>query len=290
MDSYASYALSHPGEMEIRAAADLRKEKRDKAGMLFGLDDSMLFETADELLDRDKLADAAIIATQDRDHVVQAVKALEKGYDILLEKPISPVRDEVGLLERKAAETGRLVIVCHVLRYTPFYKTIKDLIAKGAIGRLMSLDAVEHVGYWHQAHSFIRGNWRRESLSSPMLMQKSCHDMDIIRYLVSSPCTRISSFGRLSYFTAANAPEGAARRCLDGCLAKDGCPFDAEKIYNCAKNAIATLPKNQSTKVLISQAVDSLNAVYDALQILRGEMTRLASLLPEYTVVPLSKV
>ncbi len=231
LDSYASYALSHPGEMEIRAAADLRKEKRDKAGMLFGLDDSMLFETADELLDRDKLADAAIIATQDRDHVVQAVKALEKGYDILLEKPISPVRDEVGLLERKAAETGRLVIVCHVLRYTPFYKTIKDLIAKGAIGRLMSLDAVEHVGYWHQAHSFIRGNWRKESLSSPMLMQKSCHDMDIIRYLVSSPCTRISSFGRLSYFTAANAPEGAARRCLDGCLAKDGCPFDAEKIY-----------------------------------------------------------
>lgn len=231
LDSYAQYALTHPEEMEIKAVADPKKEKRDKAAKLFNLDPSMVFYDADELLNREKLADAAIIATQDQEHVKQAVKALEKGYDILLEKPISPKKEEVELLEKKAKKEGHLVVVCHVLRYTPFYKTIKSLLENNAIGKLMSLDAIEHVGYWHQAHSFIRGNWRNESLSSPMLMQKSCHDMDIIRYLVGSPCKKIASYGGLSYFKAENAPRGASRRCMDGCKVKQRCPFDAEKIY-----------------------------------------------------------
>ena len=231
LDSYAPYALIHPDEMEIIAVADPKKEKRDKAAKLFHLDQSMVFNDADELLSMEKLADAAIIATQDQQHVKQAVMALEKGYDILLEKPISPKKEEVELLEKKAAETGHLVVICHVLRYAPFYKAIKSLLESNAIGRLMSIDAIEHVGYWHQAHSFIRGNWRNENSSSPMLMQKSCHDMDIIRYLVGSPCKKIVSYGELSYFKAENAPSGASKRCMDGCKAKSGCPFDAEKIY-----------------------------------------------------------
>ena len=108
---------------------------------------------------------------------------------------------------------------------------LEDLLRRGEIGKIETIDAVEHVAYWHQAHSFVRGNWRNSSETSPMILQKSCHDMDILRWLAGKPCLRVQSFGSLDYFKAANAPQGAAKRCLDGCAAKDGCPYDAEKIY-----------------------------------------------------------
>ena len=118
-----------------------------------------------------------------------------------------------------------------MLRYTPFYNKLKELVDSGIIGEVVAVQAIENVGYWHQAHSFVRGNWRRSDLTSPMILQKSCHDMDILRWLAGEPCLRVQSFGSLDFFRAENAPEGAAPRCLDGCRCKDACPYDAEKIY-----------------------------------------------------------
>ena len=124
-----------------------------------------------------------------------------------------------------------MVVVCHVLRYTRFYAALKDLLDRGAVGKVETIDAVEHVAYWHHAHSFVRGNWRRSEETSPMILQKSCHDMDILRWLAGEPCLRVQSFGSLDYFKSDNAPAGAAPRCLDGCACKEECPYDAEKIY-----------------------------------------------------------
>ena len=130
-----------------------------------------------------------------------------------------------------AQECDRKVIVCHVLRYTPFYTKIKGLIDEGTIGEIVSVNSVENVGYWHQAHSFVRGNWRNSNTTSPMILQKCCHDMDILLWLTGKTCKSVSSFGNTYLFREDKAPEGAAHRCMDGCKVKDQCPYDAEKIY-----------------------------------------------------------
>lgn len=229
-DAYATYQLSHPEDMKVVAVADNREIRRDLAMEQLGLAPECCFASGEELLAQPKLADVMVIATMDQDHYKYAIPALEKGYHLLLEKPISPDLKECLEIQKKAKECGKIVMVCHVLRYAPFYETVKALIDAGKIGRLEQIQASENVGYWHFAHSFTRGNWRSAKESSPLIMQKSCHDMDILRWLVGKPCKKVSSFGRLDWFRAENAPEGSALRCVD-CKAKEDCPYDAEKIY-----------------------------------------------------------
>ena len=231
LEAYAPYQLTHPEEMKVVAGADVRPERLELLQKRFGVPAGMCFPSDEALLAQPRLADVMIVSTQDRQHVDAALKALDKGYHILLEKPISPDLDQCRALQKKAHETGRLVVVCHVLRYTRFYAALEDILRRGEIGRIETIDAIEHVAYWHQAHSFVRGNWRNSNETSPMILQKSCHDMDILRWLAGAPCLRVQSFGSLDYFKAENAPEGAALRCLDGCACKDACPYDAEKIY-----------------------------------------------------------
>ena len=229
-EAYAYYQLLRPEEMEVVAVADPRPERRELAMKKYGVKPENCFVSGEALLAQEKLADVLVIATQDKDHVCFALPALEKGYHLLLEKPISPNLDECIALREKAHQCGRLVIVCHVLRYTQFYQKIHDLLRAGVIGEIQSLVATENVAYWHFAHSYVRGNWRRTDESSPVILAKSCHDMDIIRWLVGKTCERVSSFGQLSWFKTENAPENCAERCLN-CTAKANCPYDAEKIY-----------------------------------------------------------
>ena len=231
LEAYAPYQLTHPEEMKVVAGADVRPERLELLQKRFGVPAGMCFPSDEALLAQPKLADVMIVSTQDRQHVSAALKALDKGYHILLEKPISPDLGQCRALQEKARETGRAVVVCHVLRYTKFYAVLEDLLRRGEIGKIETIDAIEHVAYWHQAHSFVRGNWRTSSETSPMILQKSCHDMDILRWLAGAPCLKVQSFGSLDYFKAENAPQGAAPRCLDGCACKDACPYDAEKIY-----------------------------------------------------------
>jgi predicted dehydrogenase len=231
MGAYASYALKHPNELEFIAVAEPNKERREKFKKLHNLPDSMCFESWEELLAGPKLADAALICTQDRMHFKPTVMAIEKGYHILLEKPISPNPKECLIIGEKAKEHNKVLSVCHVLRYTSFFATLKKLLDDGRIGRLISIQHNENVGYWHQAHSFVRGNWRNSTESSPMILQKSCHDTDILLWLVGAECVRVSSFGSLTHFKSECAPEGAPMRCLDGCPEEDECPYYAPKIY-----------------------------------------------------------
>ena len=230
-DAYLPEFLKFGGKVRVTAIAEPVDEKRNEVAKLLGLAPEQCFKTGEELLAGPRLADAAVIATMDRQHVPQAVPALQKGYDLLLEKPVSPSLEECDLLARVARETGRRVVVCHVLRYTAFYKKVKELLDGGAVGQVMTVQAIENVGYWHQAHSFVRGNWRNSETTSPMCLQKTCHDFDLYLWLADKTPLRVTSMGSTYLFKESCAPEGAAHRCLDGCAAKDSCPFDAEKIY-----------------------------------------------------------
>ena len=230
-DTYAKMAQILPEKMRIAAVAEPDEEKRCAVRDLYGVPEDMCFHTGEEMFARERLADVAFICTQDRQHVGHAVAALRAGYHLLLEKPIAVAMEDVRLIERTAQEMGRSVVVCHVLRYAPFFEVIRAAIERGEVGEVACIQALEHVGYWHQAHSFVRGNWRREDESAFMLLAKCCHDLDYLVWLSGQRCARVSSFGSLRHFRPEHAPEGAAARCTAGCAAKDSCPYDAEKIY-----------------------------------------------------------
>lgn len=229
--TYASMQELFPDRMKVVAVADIDPAKVRRAKELYSIPDENCFSSAEEMLAHEKLADVITITTMDRQHVAQAIPALEKGYHVLMEKPISPdLADCRRILEAEKHSTGR-IIVCHVLRYTVFYNTLKDLIASGRIGDVISVCANENVAYWHQAHSFVRGNWRNSTQSSPMILQKCCHDFDIYTWLLGKRCKSLTSIGGNTQFRPEQAPEGAAYYCLGGCKAKESCIFDAEKIY-----------------------------------------------------------
>lgn len=230
-DAYAPTTKIFPDKMEIVAIADIDPEKVKEVAGLYQVPEEFCFESAEQMLEQDRLADAMFIATQDRQHVGQAIVALQKGYHLLLEKPISPDLEECSKLVNAAKEYNRHVIVCHVLRYTAFYTKLKELLDEGRVGSIVSVMAIENVGWYHQAHSFVRGNWANSEVTSPMILQKCCHDMDLYLWLTGKTCDSISSYGNTYWFKEENAPEGAAKRCLDGCGVKGDCPYDAEKIY-----------------------------------------------------------
>lgn len=229
-DAYAVYQRRFPEEMKIVAVADPRDSQRQIAVDTYQVPAENCFASGEELLKQPKLADVMIIATQDQDHYRYAIPALEKGYHLLLEKPISPDLAECIQIREKAKECGRIVMVCHVLRYAPFHATIHSLIQQGEIGRVENISAAENIGFEHFCHSFVRGNWRNSTESSPIVLAKTCHDMDILRWLVGKPCKRVSSFGSLDWFRAENAPEGSAERCVN-CPVGSDCPANAEAMY-----------------------------------------------------------
>lgn len=230
-ETYAGYAKAHPDQLKIVAVADPRPDRLNQLADAHGIPAERRFATWQELLSQPQLADAAFVCTMDDDHTAPALKALELGYHILLEKPMSNKEAECRAIEEAARKAGRVLTVCHVLRYTPFYQTLKSLIDNGEIGEVCAISQIENVSYWHQAHSFVRGNWRDSVETSPMILAKSCHDMDIMLWLVGRDCKKISSFGSLRHFKAENAPEGAPARCLDGCPHSESCPYYAPKIY-----------------------------------------------------------
>jgi predicted dehydrogenase len=187
------------------------------------------------MAEQPKLADAVIVSTQDRDHTEPAIAFMNKGYDVLLEKPMSINEQECRDIVAAAKKNDVLLAVCHVLRYSPYFRKLKEIIESGVLGTLMNVRHVERIAFWHFAHSYVRGNWRNEAISSPMILAKCCHDMDILRFLIGKRCLELSSFGSLGHFTARNAPPEAPRgsdaRCLDCPLAESGCPYSASKFY-----------------------------------------------------------
>lgn len=226
---YANYIKRHIDEVEIVAVAEPIKERRENIANMFNLSDDRVFLSWDEALAKEKLGDVVIVSTQDQMHYEPTMRALDLGYHVLLEKPMSPNLKECIEMVNKAEEKQRHLLVCHVLRYTEFFKELKNLLDSGEIGDLVTIQHIENVGYYHQAHSFVRGNWRNKEESAPMILAKCCHDLDLMYWYAGAKCESLASFGSLKHFKTECAPEGSAERCLD-CQLKD-CPYDGRKIY-----------------------------------------------------------
>ena len=234
--TYAKYAIAHPEELEIVAVADPNPIRRETAKQRHSIPDDLLFTTWEALAAQPKMADFAIVGTQDNMHYAPAMALIDKGYHLLLEKPMAPTAWECKQITEAAERKGVKVVVCHVLRFTNLWRAIKKVIDDGLVGQVMSVIAMENVGHIHQSHSFVRGNWRNTAESTCMIMAKCCHDMDILQWLLGSKCLQVQSFGTRSHFRAENRPEGAPDRCIDGCPVGDQCYYNAVKLYLEDKN------------------------------------------------------
>lgn len=218
-------------KFELIAIAEPIKIRREYLARVHGVPEEMCFESWEPLLALGKIADAAIISTMDRDHFAPAMAAIEVGYDILLEKPAAPTYEECLALEEAANKKGVRMLVCHVLRYNRFFRALKKLLDEGKVGRIINIEHTEGVGDMHYSHSFVRGKWHNTDESAFMLLAKSCHDIDILQWLIGKECKRVQSFGALTYFKRENAPEGSTERCYDGCPYIDTCAYSAKTIY-----------------------------------------------------------
>ncbi len=228
---YTNVMKELPEQFELVGIAEPVENLREGVRQLHGVDPKDCYESWEEILDRPKFADVAVIATMDQMHYAPAMKAIELGYDLLLEKPVAPTPEECTAIWRQAEKYGTKIMVCHVLRYTPFFMRLKEIIQEGTLGDIITMEHIEAVGNIHQTTSFVRGRWGNEGRSTPMLLQKCCHDLDILQWLLEKECTKIQSFGSLVHFRSENAPEGAPERCMDGCPHADTCYYHAYPIY-----------------------------------------------------------
>lgn len=227
---YASYAARHRDEVQIVGVAEPREFYRERLATDFAIPREAVTDDWRALAARPTFADGVIIATGDTGHADPAVAFAELGYHVLLEKPMAPNPEDCRRIVEAARASGVIFAVCHVMRYTGYTQELKSILDSGRLGQIVSVNHLEPVGYWHQAHSFVRGNWRNTASSSPMLLAKACHDLDWIRYLVGERCVQVSSFGNLKHFRREERPEGAGERCLD-CAVEATCPYSAVKIY-----------------------------------------------------------
>lgn len=227
---YGAYALAHSDDVCFVAVAEPNDERRARFAEAHDIPYKWRFESWEDLFQGEVIADAAFICTMDTMHAAPAVAALEAGYDVLLEKPMGTTLGDCVRVVETAERTGRLVQVAHVLRYTPFFSRLHEIVSSGCLGRIVTVSHRENVVYWHMAHSYVRGNWRRRDLSSPMILAKCSHDLDILTWNLG-PCTRLNSFGSLSHFRTENAPARAPERCTDGCPVADECAWYAPRLY-----------------------------------------------------------
>ncbi|HTN20488.1 MAG TPA: Gfo/Idh/MocA family oxidoreductase [Pelobium sp.] len=235
---YGSFAAKFPKEMDIIGVAEPIKYRNDRYAKIHNIEDKNRFDTWEDVFKRPKFADAVIISTPDNLHFEPCMKALEMGYDILLEKPISPSEKECRSILALAKKTGRIVAVCHVLRYAPYFVKMKELIEKGAIGEIISVQHFEPIEHTHMAHSYVRGNWHNSKQTTPIILAKSCHDLDIIKWIINKPAKKIVAMGDLKWFKKENAPEGSTARCTDGCKIERECPYSAIREYYDNRNRL----------------------------------------------------
>ena len=228
---YSSYSKTYNDNIKVVGVSDIIESRCNKIADQHGVPQENRFGHYREVFERPKMADAVIIATPDDRHYEPCIKALELGYDVLLEKPVAPTEKECSEILKLSEKSGRIVAISHVLRYAPYFIALKAVVDRGDIGEIVSVQHQEPIEFAHMAHSYVRGNWRCEKDTTPIILAKSCHDLDIIRWIIGKPCKSISAYGSLHLFKKENMPEGAPARCTDGCPHQGTCPFSAIDIY-----------------------------------------------------------
>ena len=218
--------------VKLVAIAEIRPDVLEKVAGEYDIPADKCFHSAEEFLAQPKMCDIVLVCTLDQHHYAHSKQAIKLGYHLIMEKPIAQTYEQCLEIEALTKQYHTRTAVCHVLRYSPFFCVMKDILKNGNVGKIVNINHTENVGYWHQAHSYVRGNWRNSKETVPMILAKCSHDLDIIYWMMDSRCKRVSSFGRNLIFNSDNAPEGCSERCLDGaCKVKESCVYDAEKIY-----------------------------------------------------------
>ncbi|WP_177918757.1 Gfo/Idh/MocA family protein [uncultured Eubacterium sp.] len=230
---YSELAKTNPDMLKIVGVADPNPIRRKKAMDYFGFGEDMCFENAEELASKGRLADTVINGTMDEQHLQTATVLLDAGYDMLLEKPFATNEDEMWQIVECAKKNNAKVMICHVLRYTPFYYSIKERIANGEIGEIINIQTNEHVSYHHLSTSYVRGKWANsKKCHTSMLLAKCCHDLDIMMWMMADTKPKqISSFGGKFQFKPENAPKGAGTICMKDCPLVDTCVYSTKRLY-----------------------------------------------------------
>jgi predicted dehydrogenase len=228
--SHASYAEKFPERAIVVGVAEPREFQRNLIRDKYNIPEEHVFNDWRDAAKVARFADAIILATQDQDHRDPAVAFADLGYHILLEKPMAITeKDCIDICD--AIERNKVIVgVCHVVRFSPYARKMKELVASGVLGQIITMQHIEPVSVWHMAHSYVRGNWRNEKEACFMLMAKSCHDIDWIYWIMDEPCKSVFSYGSRMHFREENHPEGASDRCID-CAVEAGCPYSAKRIY-----------------------------------------------------------
>ena len=259
-NKYLEYVKQHPDKVKLVGVVELNDIRRKHVADRFGLDVSQCFVDYRDFFQHPVDTDAVMICTPENMHFEPTMLAIERGYHILLEKPIAQTLEECMLIAQAARKHDVLVSVCHVLRYHPYFMKIKELVDSGELGHFISINHRTSVGVDRTAHGFVRGIWRKEAVSNPMLMSKCCHDIDFLLWLTKTPCRKLTSFGSLRWFKEKNAPEGSAERCID-CKVENKCPFSAVDLYQVRRDWIANfdVPRGKTIdEVIEGQLRDGL--------------------------------
>ncbi|MBN1329047.1 MAG: Gfo/Idh/MocA family oxidoreductase [Candidatus Heimdallarchaeota archaeon] len=232
-DAYGSYALKYPKRLKFIAVADINEERRKVFQKLHKIADNMVFSSWEDLLNEKigKIAQVAFICTPDRIHYQPAMKALDLNYDLFLEKPIAPTLQECLDIAKLADEKSRIVQIGHVLRFTVYWQKVKDFIANGKLGKIIHYEQSENVSYWHFGHSFVRGPYNSKETSTAIVLAKTCHDLDLINWIMAEKPIDVYSYGELTYYKPENAPLNSPKRCIDGCPSSENCPWFAPRLY-----------------------------------------------------------
>lgn len=230
-DAYAPFALQNPDRLRFVAVVEPREARRKQFAEAHGIPASRCFADYDALFALGRIADTAFICTPDQGHLDPARKAMALRYHVLLEKPIATTPEQCAELVALSKQYGVRLSTCHGFRHTRHLKKLRELLDNDAVGEVVNVTHHENVAYYHMAHSYVRGNWRRKDESAPMILAKCCHDFDALNWVLGERVERLSSYGSLKHFRRDRAPKGAPERCTDGCPASDSCPFYAPRFY-----------------------------------------------------------
>ena len=262
--TYARYAEKFPNSMKVVGVADLNPHRREQMAKKHNIPAENQFAHFNDALSKAKFADAVVISTPDNLHYEPCMKALALGYDVLLEKPVAPTEKECRDIMKQAHKYNRIVAVCHVLRYAPYFVALKQVLDSGAIGDLVSIQHLEPVEYCHFAHSYVRGNWPNSKTTTPVILAKSCHDLDILRWLIDKPCESIAAEGSLHLFKKEMMPAGATERCIDNvdgtdCPHEKDCPYSAKHVYMEKKRHLGPFDLPRKDPALIREKLKTMN-------------------------------
>ena len=247
-NKYLEYVKQHPDKAKLVGVVELNEIRRNKIVEKFSLEPSACFTDYHDFFRSSLKVDAVMICTPENMHYEPCMMAIEAGYHVLLEKPIAQTPEECIAIGEAARRKNVIVTVCHVLRYHPYFMKLKELACSGELGNIISINHRTAVGVDRAAHSFVRGPWRKESETNPMLISKCCHDIDFLLWLTKTRCRKLTSFGSLRWFKSTNAPEGSAHRCID-CQVESQCPFSAVDLYRIRRDWIANFDVPQGKNI-----------------------------------------